>query len=91
VSHVDDEDDDLGDIQRQRGDRRHLSITQVAVVLGMLAQLAALVWGAATLSASVNSLRETMIIVTTQINAIQTTVNAQSVELGILKDRVYKK
>ena len=38
---------------RGRGDRRHLSLTDAAVLFTLLLQVAAIVWGAATLTATV--------------------------------------
>ncbi len=84
-------DTDDVNTQRETGDRRHLSLAQVAVVVAMLAQLAALVWGAATINASVDGLTKSMILVTRQIETTQTAVNALSVTVGILKDRADKK
>lgn len=84
------DDDDVVEIQRQ-GERRHVSLTQVGLMVAMLAQFGAVVWNAATTTAAVNSLRETMILVTAQVKETQNTVNGLSAVVAVLKDRADKK
>lgn len=86
------------DEHRQPGDRRRIALNDVAMIVGLMIQLAAIVWGASALKSSVDSLRETMAIMTAQIHETQAVVNSlsvdvgkMSVDVGNLKDRVNKK
>lgn len=101
MGHLDSTDDDVV-LQRQGGDRRHLSLAQVAIVVTLLANFGALVWGAATTTASINALRETsnlsisalresVILLANQGKETQSTVNSLSAVVAVLKDRADKK
>lgn len=91
ITHRTESTDDDVELQRQQGDRRHLSLNQVALIVAMSAQFAAVIWNAATTTAAVNALRETMILVTTQVKETQATVNKLSEVVAVLKDRADKK
>lgn len=83
--------DDEIDTPRRPGDRRHMSVSDVATLIGLMISVATIVWGASAIKSSVDSLREAMVLMTAQVKETQTVVNRLSVDVGILQDRVYKK
>lgn len=69
-------------------DRRHPSVSQVATLIMLALQLAALVWGAATLTASVNALERAAeaLAIETRYNRDRISEVQQDVE--VVKDRL---
>lgn len=82
---------DSTDEHRSPGDRRHPSLTDVAVIVGLSVQLAAIVWGASALKSSVDSLRDTMVTMSQQMKETQNTVVDLKVDVSVLKNQVYRK
>lgn len=79
------------DEHRSPGDRRHPSLTEIAVIVGLSVQLAAIVWGASALKSAVDSLQATMITMSSQMRETQGAVVDLKVDVGVLKNQVYKK
>lgn len=82
-------DDEIPE-QRHRGERRHVSIAEVVSIMMLVIQFGALVWGASALKSSVDDLRVTMSETSRQSRETQSTINQLTLDVGILKDRVYK-
>lgn len=82
--------DDDTEEHRHRGERRHVSVSEVATILMLVVQFGALIWGASALKSSVDELRISMIETSRQSRETQTTINQLTLDVGILKDRVYK-
>jgi hypothetical protein len=71
----------------RKGDRRHTPLSQIATLVMLALQLAALVWGAATLKAAVDQLESTVINIGVDIRENQVKINRLELEQAILHDR----
>lgn len=72
------------------GDRRYTSPKDVAVLVTLGLQLAALVWGAATLKASVDDLRATVVEVRATLHTINDTQADNTARIRVLEDREHR-
>lgn len=58
------------------------------MIIGLLANFGGLVWGAATLSGSVQNLKETVGTITASMNNAIATLNNQTAKIAVLEYRV---
>ncbi len=66
-------------------DRRHASTAEITAVVVLVLQLSALVWGAAKLSSSVDSLTALSGELRRDVSGIQADMSSLKVDVGILK------
>ena len=72
----------------ERESGRLLSLRDSVVMLGLLINLGGLVWGAATISASVQNLKETVSILSTTMSKTVQVLNDQVSSNAVLQYRV---
>jgi len=68
-------------------ERRGMSLTQVAVAVTLMLNIGALIWGAATLTASVNELSRNTVQLSVMLERINSQVSSQEARLQVLEDR----
>lgn len=76
---------------RQRGDRRHASVSTIVAIFMLVIQLATLVWGASALHSSVNEVAHAVHEVGVTMHEQQQQINTLNVNVGVLRDRSDKK
>ena len=69
-------------------DRRHLNITQLATLIMLALQLAAIVWGAASLKASVDALERAASSLEIETQANRARITDVHTDVEVIKDRL---
>ena len=79
--------DEFNNGDNRRGDRRHVPLSQVATLVMLALQLAALVWGAATLKSSVDQLKVTVEDIGAEMKVNRARITGLELEQAIIRDR----
>lgn len=71
-------------------DRRHVSLPALVAIVTLIAQLGAIIWGAARLTGAVENLRVVAHDLQSDMHATQADVSSLKIDVGILKSRTDK-